>query len=194
MVNEIRPIDANATIEALAANFRQASVDGCDNPFYRIAEDTISEMPTVRVDHFYDLTKMVPLAMEQFPFMAQKPVYDSIEKQWFVVEWVLTKRKITGSQCYYVEIKMSDGTVFGLTIDYGEISNRFYTYYPACIDREAWTAEWVVDEFAHKCSKCGEYLPSGDDEITPQFCPSCGRATTEDALAELETRLRGERL
>lgn len=59
---------------------------------------------------------------------------------------------------------------------------------PAHIDREAWTAEWVIDEFGHKCSKCGEYLPSSDDKIFPQFCPSCGRATTPDSLAELEER------
>lgn len=62
---------------------------------------------------------------------------------------------------------------------------------PAHIDREAWTAKWAVDEFGHKCSKCGEYLPSGDDDIFPQFCPNCGRATTADALEELEKRLRG---
>ena len=66
-----------------------------------------------------------------------------------------------------------------------------YAYPPAHIDREAWTAEWTVDEFGHKCSKCGEYLPSGDDDIFPQFCPNCGRATTADALEELEKRLRG---
>ena len=66
-----------------------------------------------------------------------------------------------------------------------------YAYPPAHIDREAWTTKWEVDEFGHKCSKCGEYLPSGDDDIFPQFCPNCGRATTADALEELEKRLRG---
>lgn len=64
MKNEVRPIDANATIEALAENFRQVSSDGCDNTFYQIAEDTIAEMPTL-TGHFHDLSKMTPLTLEQ---------------------------------------------------------------------------------------------------------------------------------
>lgn len=47
MTNEVRPIDANAAIEALRANFQQGSWYGCEDPLYQIAEDTISEMPTI---------------------------------------------------------------------------------------------------------------------------------------------------
>lgn len=47
---------------------------------------------------------------------------------------------------------------------------------------KAWTAEWTVDEFGHKCSKCGEYLPDGEDVRKPQFCPECGRAMTDEAV------------
>lgn len=71
------------------------------------------------------------------------------------------------------------------------VCNTIYSGSVPCFDDGDWTAEWVIDEFGYKCSKCGEYLPSGDDDITPQFCPSCGRATTPDALKELERRLMG---
>ena len=50
------------------------------------------------------------------------------------------------------------------------------------VSREAWTAEWTVDEVGHKCSKCGEYLPDGEDVRKPQFCPECGRAMTDEAV------------
>ena len=45
-----------------------------------------------------------------------------------------------------------------------------------------WRGEWTVDEFGHKCSKCGEYLPDGEDVRKPQFCPECGRAMTDEAV------------
>ena len=49
--------------------------------------------------------------------------------------------------------------------------------------------EWEVDEFGHKCSKCGEYLPSGDDDIFPQFCPNCGDAKTDEAVDMVMERM-----
>lgn len=54
---------------------------------------------------------------------------------------------------------------------------------------KAWTAEWTVDEFGHKCSKCGEYLPDGEDVRKPQFCPECGRAMTDEAVEMVMRRL-----
>lgn len=80
-----------------------------------------------------------------------------------------------------------------LAVKIDAISKKFCetAYYPAHIDRESWMAEWTVDEFGHKCSKCGEYLPDGEDVRKPQFCPECGRATTPEAWAMLEKRLRG---
>lgn len=54
---------------------------------------------------------------------------------------------------------------------------------------KAWTAEWTVDEFGHKCSKCGEYLPDGEDVRKPQFCPECGRAMTDEAVQMVIERL-----
>ena len=68
-----------------------------------------------------------------------------------------------------------------------------YSYPPAHIDRRAWTAEWVptTDDDGCvwlKCSAC-EYDLDSMEESNP-FCPSCGRAMTEEAWAELERRLR----
>lgn len=54
---------------------------------------------------------------------------------------------------------------------------------------KAWTAEWTVDEFGHKCSKCGEYLPDGEDVRKPQFCPECGRAMTDEAVEMVLERM-----
>lgn len=54
---------------------------------------------------------------------------------------------------------------------------------------KAWTAEWTVDEFGHKCSKCGEYLPDGEDVRKPQFCPECGRAMMDEAVEMVMRRL-----
>ena len=49
--------------------------------------------------------------------------------------------------------------------------------------------EWTVDEFGHKCSKCGEYLLDGEDVRKPQFCPECGRAMTDEAVQMVMERL-----
>ena len=54
---------------------------------------------------------------------------------------------------------------------------------------KAWTAAWTVDEFGHKCSKCGEYLPDGEDVRKPQFCPECGRAMTDEAVEMVMERM-----
>lgn len=60
------------------------------------------------------------------------------------------------------------------------------------VSREAWTAEWTVDEVGHKCSKCGEYLPDGEDVRKPQFCPECGRAMTDEAVQMVLERLEAQ--
>lgn len=54
---------------------------------------------------------------------------------------------------------------------------------------KVWKAEWTVDEFGHKCSKCGEYLPDGEDVRKPQFCLECGRAMTDKAVDMVMERL-----
>ena len=54
---------------------------------------------------------------------------------------------------------------------------------------KVWRAEWTVDEFGHKCSKCGEYLLDGEDVRKPQFCPECGRAMTDEAVEMMMERM-----
>ena len=54
---------------------------------------------------------------------------------------------------------------------------------------KVWKGEWTVDEFGHKCSKCGEYLPDGEDVRKPQFCPECGRAMMDEAVQMVMERL-----
>ena len=77
-----------------------------------------------------------------------------------------------------------------LDVTCGARSIWFNKHHPAAVycDKrreqveKVWRGEWEVDEFGHKCSKCGEYLPSGDDDIFPQFCPNCGDAKTDEAV------------
>jgi hypothetical protein len=69
----------------------------------------------------------------------------------------------------------------------------FYSYPPAHIDLEKWTAEWVDNDQGEgmmcKCSKCG--YPVSYFWGKTEFCPGCGRAMTPEALAELERRCLG---
>lgn len=81
-----------------------------------------------------------------------------------------------------------------------------YSYPPAHINRDAWTAEWewfdeetgnpidgIEREWGWKCSKCGNALPDDfDNQDYPpkiEFCPFCGRAMTPRAWAEPERKL-----
>ena len=190
MKNEVRPIDANAAIEALAANFRQVSADGLDNPFYQIAEDTIAEMPTL-TDHFPDHTKMVPLTLEQLRRMDGQPVWierigsDSPDDR----EWALVF-------CKEEFCRTSRGNI-ALFALYG-IGWIAYSYPPDRIDREAW----------EPCRMCGQYEVLGfrgwrrqENMLKPpdgsggcMYCPHCGRPRNEKAWAQLEQRLRGEQV
>lgn len=126
-----------------------------------------------------DTNKTSPLTLEHLREMDGQPVWGEFEDG-------------SGGLWGIVHVSVFEQIVFpnGLhcTIGhpyYGKIY-KAYAYPPAHIDREAWTAEWTVDEFGHKCSKCGEYLPDGEIGWKPQFCPSCGRAMTPDAWAELK--------
>lgn len=55
---------------------------------------------------------------------------------------------------------------------------------------KVWKGEWIVDEFGHKCSKCGEYLPDGEDVRKPQFCPECGRDMMDEAVQMVMERMK----
>lgn len=92
-------------------------------------------------------------------------------RQWFV-EWL---------DDYYDELYSEDDLT-------PEVAESVLTALRP-VSREAWTAKWTVDEVGHKCSKCGEYLPDGEDVRKPQFCPECGRAMTDEAVEMVMERL-----
>lgn len=69
------------------------------------------------------------------------------------------------------------------------------------IDREALHGRWegTADGYSAgelvydvwRCGDCGHVEETDDLDLLPRFCPSCGRAMTPEAQAELEKRLRG---
>lgn len=80
------------------------------------------------------------------------------------------------------------------------ICGRIYDTSLCCVGQGKWIAEWKeytgADAGFHYCSKCGQQAFNYEDggevvEVLSDFCPSCGRPTTPEGLAELEKRLRG---
>lgn len=162
MTPEKRETAINWLKEEIRSLRRAPEINGCGPENWADLLEIMETCLEAVKNHFHDLTKMVPLSPEQLREMDGEP-----------------KPNITLEDAYQIgSWNKADGWIIDEYLDWE-------------IDREAWTAKWEVDEFGHKCSKCGEYLPSGDDDIFPQFCPNCGRATTADALEELEKRLRG---
>lgn len=72
---------------------------------------------------------------------------------------------------------------------------------PTHIDREALHGSWEGEADGYsagelvydvwRCGDCGHVEETDDPDLLPRFCPSCGRAMTPEAQAELEKRLRG---
>lgn len=187
----VRPIDANATIEALRANFQQGSWYGCEDPLYQIAEDTIAEMPTLE-DHFPDPTKMIPLTLDQLRQMDGQPV------------WVKVIGK-TGIRCdgwCEVEIRENDPFAYvwwpGSEVediakieDYGK-AWACYAYPPARIDREAWKCPLCERSkvISFEAWENESKFPKGPSvRGAALFCPHCGKPRTPEAWAELEKRM-----
>lgn len=169
---EIRPIDANAAIEKLRANFQQGSWYGCEEPCYQIAEDTIAEMPTI-----YAAPSGDPLTLDQLREMDGKPVWAECIKKWGIAD---AKEDVIAFPGFGV-------------LHFRTAGKSVYAYPPAHIDREAWKAEWknhyksgVHAGTGAVCSSCDVW----NDRKT-HICPFCGKAMDEDGLAMLEKRLRG---
>lgn len=150
--------------------------------------------PEIGESDFRNITKLVSmpesgesLSLEQLKQMDGKPVWvkfighpdgTPIEPLWMLVN-CREKRLVTDVEY----------------VDWNSEGWFAYSYPPARIDRSKWTAEWVpmTDDDGCvwlECSTC-EYDLDSLEESHP-FCPSCGRAMTEEAWAELERRLRGE--
>ena len=148
--------------------------------------------------YFVVVNKTSPLKLDQLREMNGNPVWVEFEDG-------------SGGLWGIVHISVFEQIVFpdGLhcTIGqpyYGKIY-KAYAYPTAHIDREAWTAEWRElhgdkmvglddcgeDVYRHYhysvCTSCGK-----GTAVKSNFCPSCGRAMTPEAWAELEKRLRGE--
>lgn len=128
------------------------------------------------------------LTLEQLREMDGKPVWVvPLKKEDWDSHWDVMKHG-----CAIAESKTKPGKTYFLYEDSYRIRWCAYPYPPAHIDRSEWTAEWVpmTDDDGCvwlECSTC-EYNLDSLEESHP-FCPSCGRAMTEEAWAELERRL-----
>lgn len=134
-----------------------------------------------------------PLTLEQIKQMDGHPVwlhtFSSKSKKTNVEQWAL----VVSSGEYsvsFVRVAVSSRLEKRCS-DYGKTWIA-YAYPP--IDRGKWTAKWIKHDGYTECSGCEYWYDSPeyeDDGDRPVFCPSCGRAMTPEAWAELEKRLRG---
>lgn len=151
----------------------------------QIAEAINTVAKTVRFTFYGD-----PLTLEQLRNMDGKPVWIVESPDWG--HWELSE----DAEDYILD---RDTDLYGLT--YPDPDGKAglhklgwiaYAYPPSHIDREAWTAEWVKHDGYTECSKCEHWYDSPENEDEgdqPAFCPSCGRAMTPEAWAELERRI-----
>ena len=152
----------------------------------------ISALKSIKDDHFREVTKMIPLTIEELRKMDGQPVWiecleDKSRSGWRLIFWDRGK--------YLVLLHTS---LYGFLMD--DYGNTWiaYTYPPAHIDREAWkpcadckscvSCEYSMVPYGEKpctvCRKKNRFKPR-------KFCNSCGKPLTEEAWAELEKRLRG---
>ena len=126
-----------------------------------------------------------PLTLEQLREMDGQPVWVKVLDARFNEEnqWAICNAE-------YQMVTLKDG--FKLFFCGYESNWLAYAYHPTHIDRKAWTAEWVKHDGYTECSKCEHWYDSPENEDEgdqPAFCPSCGRAMTPEAWAELERRI-----
>lgn len=122
-----------------------------------------------------------PLSLEQLKHMDENPVWIKDKEYPENTGWVIWDDSFKQNWLGDPETRNSHGK-----------SWFAYSYPPTHIDRRAWTAEWVpmTDDDGYvwlECSACEHDLDSMEE--SHPFCPSCGRAMTEEAWAELERRL-----
>ena len=154
-----------------------------------------------KTDHFPDVTKMMPLALEQLREMDGKPVwihtFSSKIKKTNIEEWALVASSSEYSVSF-VRVAVS-GRMEKRCSDYRK-TWLAYPYPLPHIDREA----WEPCESCNTCENCrnkNDYNPYEGmlglcaqcykkSEFDPfKFCKECGRPLTEEAWAELERRL-----
>lgn len=128
-----------------------------------------------------------PLSLEQLKQMDGKPAWCEDVERWAIVS-VSDAGK--WKDIPFALFEKNDAR-FEWNVEDRELS--LYSYPPAHIDRNEWTAEWVpmTDDDGCvwlECSAC-EYDLDSLEEPHP-FCPSCGRAMMPEAWAELKRRVR----
>ena len=137
-------------------------------------------------DHFPDITKTIPLTIEELRKMDGQPVWmvlidDTSNSEWMIV--CESQRCCEGKK--YI-------------VDFGNIGKLWlaYAYPTAHIDREAWNCDLCNSGNLQHAGfddriylSCGSSRPPENERF--QFCPKCGRPLTEEAWSELEKRLRG---
>ena len=132
---------------------------------------------------------VVPLTLAQLGQMDGQPVYIQIlhtgEGRWGLLKAL--------GECV-AEILMPDGKTSYHLIDlYGKTWTA-YAYPPIQEMAERLRGEWQPTEYPYmneceECSVCG-YRTAWGHKF--KFCPSCGRAMTPEAWAELEKRIGGD--
>lgn len=189
MKNEVRPIDANALAKRIREYMDNFPCAGTRLATCRVVLSMLGDegqTPTLK-DHFPEVRKMMPIALDQLKAMNEKVVFVQIVKKDF--------SSVCDLKSQHGIVKPSEGRIKlfnGRSVFFSSYGAWLaYAYPPAHIDREAWTAEWVdndkSEEMMCKCSKCG--YPMSYFWGKTEFCPGCGRAMTPDALAELEKRM-----
>lgn len=127
-----------------------------------------------------------PLTTEQLREMDGEPVWVEKLHRWGMVDGQDETAHVKGYGDIAIETFEDGGA---------------YTCPTARIDREAWTAEWKeydgADAGFHFCSKCKQQAFNYEDggevvEVLSDFCPSCARAMTPEALNKLEKRIMGD--
>lgn len=129
-----------------------------------------------------------PLTLEQLREMDGQPMWCEDVGLWAIVS-VSDAGK--WKDVPFALFEKNDGR-FEWNVEDRELS--LYSYPPAHIDGNEWTAEWIYPENEWnlpRCSKCGCNSKDATYGHKNNFCPKCGRAMTEEAWAELERRLRG---
>lgn len=165
------------------------AVDMAFSALRKISTDKDNYVPAT--DQFRDITKLIPLTLDELQMMDGKPVWIVEGPDWG--HWELSEDAEDYfadriPEFYGMEYDDSDGS-FGLHKQ-GWFA---YAYPPAHLDQKAWSSEWIetmpilgAGNVERHCKKCG-YLA----EDTYSFCPQCGRPMTPEAWSELEKRLRG---
>ncbi|OUQ16778.1 hypothetical protein B5E80_18865 [Flavonifractor sp. An135] len=140
-----------------------------------------------RADHIGDAADMIPLALEQLREMDGSPAYWAEDDSWGIIS--------VDSAGPWAGMPFFRGRKFGVNFEY-DIESReieVYAYTPTASTRKFWTAEWRR-QYKSGIHAGNGYVCSGCDMWNNRpswFCPSCGKAMTPEAWAELEKRVRG---